>query len=228
MSALRILDEIQSLAQLDAFDPASFLAALSDAARPAAAKLADVGGELDGARGLLAEIDRFIQKAMRIRLNHLSDPLPQQLRTLLYTTIAGYERDPALLRDRVAAALGRTNPSTAAALTREVCDAAERVLALRAALRRGVLELAQRSAAAWLPAARRAARDRTQADDQRESWSRARVDLEQIAARGETIEAGSFADRLKQIVPPPAEEPASPDEPEVDPTSKRFSLLELD
>jgi len=227
MSALRILDEIQSLAQLDAFDPASFLAAVNEAARPGGARLADVGGELDGARGLLGEIDRFTQKAMRIRLHHLSDPLPLQLRTLLYSTIVSYERDPSLLRDRVAAMLGRIDPSTAAALTRQVCDAAARVLATRAALRRGVVEMAQRSAAAWLPAARRAARDRTHADDERESWSRARVDLEQIAARGETIEEGSFADRLKKITPPAATSEEPPEE-EMDPTSKRFSLLELD
>src|SRR5215468_4938243 len=200
--ALRILDEIQSLAQLDRLDPATFLAALDEAAPPAGAKLDDVGGELDGARGVLGEIDRFTQKAMRIRLHHLSDPLPQQLRTLLYSTIISYERDPSLLRDRVAAMLGRIDPSTAAALTRQVCDAAARVLATRAALRRGVVELAQRRAAAWLPAARRAARDRTQADEERASWSRARVDLEQIAARGETIEAGSFAERLGKIAPP--------------------------
>src|SRR5262250_251549 len=136
--ALRLLDAVQSLAQLDALDPTAFVAAVAEEAPAAAPRLADVGSALDAASAILAEIDRFIQKAMRIRLNHLSDPLPQQLRTLLYTTIAGYERDPALLRDRVAAALGRTNPSTAAALTREVFDAAERVLALRAALRRGV------------------------------------------------------------------------------------------
>jgi hypothetical protein len=227
LRALRLLDEIQSLAQLDAFDPGVFVASVRDAARPAEARLADVGGELDGARGLLTAIDRFTEKAMRIRMNHLSDPLPQQLRTLLYSTIVSYEHDPALLRQRVAAMLGRVDPSTAAALTRQVCDAAASALATRAALRRGVVELAQRSAAAWLPAARRAARDRTQADDERESWSRARVDLEQIAARGETIEAGSFAERLGKITPPTAEATDS-DEPETDPATKRFSLLELD
>ncbi len=226
MSGPRILDEIQSLAQLDAFDPASFFAAANDAAPPAGARIADVGGELDGARGLLAEVDRFTQKAMRIRLNHLSDPLPPQLRTLLYSTIISYENDAALLRDRVAAMLGRIDPRVAAALTREVCDAAARVLELRAALRRGVLERARRHAAAWLPAARKAARDRTQADEERENWGRARVDLEQIAARAETIEAGSFAERLKKIEPPVQTNDEPPEED--DPTSKRFSLLELD
>lgn len=226
MSALGILDEIQSLAQLDGFDPAAFARALNDEAPPAGANLTDVGGALDGARGLLGAIDRFTQKAMRIRLNHLSDPLPQQLRTLLYSTIVSYEHDPSLLRDRIGAMLGRIDPSTAADLTRQVCESAARVLELRAALRRGVVELAQRSAAAWLPAARKASRDRTQADEERESWSRAHVDLERIAARGETIEAGSFAERLGKITPPPPTDEPAPEE--EDATSKRFSLLELD
>ena len=238
MSALGILDEIQSLAQLDGFDPAAFVAALNDAAPPAGVNLADVGGALDGARGLLGAIDRFTQKAMRIRLDHLNDPLPKQLRTLLYSTIVSYEHDPSLLHDRVGAMLGRIDPSSAADLTRQVCEGAASVLGLRAALRRGVVELAQRNASAWLPSARKAARDRSQADDQRESWSRARVDLERIAARGETIEAGSFSERLGRITPPPpSDEPASPTSPaspappdleDEDPTSKRFSLLELD
>jgi hypothetical protein len=164
---------------------------------------------------------------MRIRLSHLSDPLPQQLRTLLYSTIVSYEHDAPLLRDRVGPALARIDPRTAGPLTRQVCDAAASVLAMRAAMRRGVLEAARAHAAAWLPAARTASRDRTQADDEREAWSRTRVDLEQIATRAETIEAGSFADRLKRIAPP-VEETTPSEEEEVDPTSKRFSLLELD
>jgi hypothetical protein len=222
--ALRILDEVQHLAQLEAFEPTLFVAAISDAAPQSRPNLADVGCELDGVRGLLGEIDRFTQKTMRIRLNHLTDALPQKLRILLYSTIVAYERDPALLRGRVMSMLGRLDRSTALALTDQVCDAAERVLAVRPTLRQGVIELVQRIATAQLPATRRAARDRSQAKDEREGWGRARVDLEQIAARGETIETGSFAERLKKIAPPTEDS----GEPEPDPTATRFSLLELD
>jgi hypothetical protein len=189
-----------------------------------ATSLAEVGGELDAAGGLLGEIDRFAQKSMRIRLIHLSDAVPQQLRTLLSTTIASYENEPALLRSRMSAALARVG---GAAVTERVLEAAERVLAVRAALRRGVLELVRRTAAARLPLAQRAARDRLLADEERDRWRRARVDLEQVAARADAVERGSFAERIEKIAPP-AEEAHDPEEPEVDPAVKRFSLIEID
>jgi hypothetical protein len=222
--ALRILDEIQHLPQLERFDPAVFIAAIGEAAPPSPPSLLEVGRELDGVRSLLGEIDRFAQKAMHIRLNPVSDAIPQKLRTLLCSTIVAYEREPGLLRERVTSMLGRLDPSTAAGLTDAVCDAAARVLAIRATLRQGVIELSRRTAAAWLPGARRAERDRSQADDERQGWGRARVDLEHIAARGETIDAGSFTERLAGIAPPAD----APDETEPDPTATRFSLLELD
>jgi hypothetical protein len=176
-------------------------------------------------RDLLGAIDRFARKAMLIRLNPVSDAVPQKLRTLLSATLVDYERDPGLLRERVASMLDRLDPSRTAALTDAVCDAAARVLAARATLRQGVFELVRSTAAAWLPGARRAARDRTRAEDERDGWARARVDLEQLAARGETVLAGSFAERLARVVPP-ADDPEA--EPEADPTAIRFSLLELD
>jgi hypothetical protein len=224
--ALRILDEVQHLAQLDAFDPARFLLALEEASLGARPSLADVGGALDGARDLSSHIDRFAQKSMRIRLNHVGGAVPDKLRVLLQTTIVAYAEEPALLRARVGAVLGRADPAAAAALTDEICEAAARVLAARATLRQGVLELARRTAAALLPAARQAARDRTQDDEERGRWARARVDLERVAARGETIEAGAFGERLAKIEPVAAA--AEAEEPEQDPTSVRFSLLELD
>lgn len=231
--ALRLLDEVQHLAQLEAFDPSLFVAGIGDVATPSSPDLPDVGRELDGVRGLLGEIDRFTQKAMRIRLNHLSDTLPQKLRTLLCSTIVAYEGDLGLLRERVATMLGRLDRSTAVGLTDQVCDAAERALALRATLRRDVIELGRRIATSWLPATRRAARDRSQAEDVRQGWGRTRVDLEHIGARGETIETGSSAERLARIEPPPNDNDKDndnddPEAPEPDPTATRFSLLETD
>src|SRR6266568_6061002 len=95
--ALRILDEVQHLAQLDALEPAAFVAAIGDEAPPAGATLAELEGQIDAVRGLLDAIDRFAQKGMRIRLLHLADAVPQQLRTLLSSTLVSYERDPGLL-----------------------------------------------------------------------------------------------------------------------------------
>lgn len=134
--ALRHLDEIQSLAQLEALDPARFALALE--------------GELELAEvpRVLEEIDRFAQKSMRIRLSHSADGLPQKLRTLLQTTIVSYDGQPALLRERVTAILARLDPS----LIEPILDAAARVLAGRATLRQALLAWAERKAAPALPA----------------------------------------------------------------------------
>ncbi len=225
-----MLDAVQHLAQLEAFDPALFLAALAEEVAPAGGTLADLGAHLDGARGLFAEIDRFAEKSMRIRLLQSTDGLPTQIRTLLYSTVVSYEREPGLLRTRVASITARLG-SGGSTLTDQVMQAAERVLAARAVLRQGVVELARRIAATGLPEARRAARDRSLPDDERERWGRARVDLEQLAARGERLDAGTFVERLAQVTPSVAvDAPATvgeTGEPE-DPIAKRFSLLELD
>src|SRR5262249_42616403 len=131
--ALRLLDEVQHLADLERFDPARFVAALGEGDGPVAA--------------VLDEIDRFAQKCMRIRLHQLSPALPPKLHTLLSTTIVAYDgTPPALLRGRVAGMLERIDPSSAAAQTNQICDAATRILALRAALRQGVTDHGQRIA----------------------------------------------------------------------------------
>ena len=212
--AARILDEVQNLTQLDRFDPAAFIAAARGELGAPGSTLEQLGAQLDGVRGLLAEVDRFAQKEMRIRVIPLD--LPPQLRTLVHTTIVGYERDLALLRGRIAPALARLGSDAVDA----VMQAAEQTLATREPLRAGLLVLAQTSAAAWMPVADRAARDRSQPDEQRERWKRARVDLENLAARGETLDAGSFAERLQRI--------ATPEDPPDEERPHRFELLELD
>jgi hypothetical protein len=224
--ALRVLDEVQHAAQLERFDPGRFAAALGEEAPPPGQALAELGGLLDATRGLLADVDRFVEKSMRIRLNQLEGPLPPQLRTLLSSTIVAYAGDLRLLRERVAGILARLDPRTAAAATDRVLDAAGQALATRAALRQEIFALAQRVAGEWLPRARQAARDRSQADDERERWARTRVDLEQLAARGEILDTGSVAERLERIAAPAPEVPDG-DEPD-DPAAKRFSLIEID
>lgn len=218
--AVRLLDEVQNLAQVDGFDAAAFSDAVRRELGPPGATLAALADPLDGLRDLFAQIDLFAQKSMRIRLVLASDSLPPQLRTLVQTTIIAYERDLPLLRSRIATALSRIDPSRAGETTDRVLAAAEQVLAARATLRRGVMELAQVTAAAWLPVAQKAARDRSQPDTERERWKRARVDLEQIAAHGETLDSGTLAERLDRI--------PTPDDPPDEERPDRFSLLELD
>jgi hypothetical protein len=173
---MRLLDSVQHLAELEAFDPGPFIAALSEAS-----SASEVGGEQGGMPGLFDQIDRFTQKAMRIRLNHVTGAVPPKLATLFATTIVAYEDDPALLRARVVSMLGRVDRSSAASLADQICAAAEKVLAVRASLRRGVAEMVKRQAT----------------QDPR---------------------------------PPdrPDRPDGSDDDPEVDPATKRFSLLETD
>ena len=225
--ALHLLDQIHHLPQLEALDPPGFLAAIAeDATHLPGATLDDLGVALDALRELLNEIDRFTQKSMHIRLLHelSADPLPQQLRTLLTATVVSYAHDLALLRSRMASAMARIDPIDrvmADGVTTRLVVVAERVLASRATLRVGVLQLVERVATARMPAAQHAARDRILDAGVGESWRRACIDLEQLAARPEGITAGSFAERMANIATPP-------EEPVAESTADRFSLLEVD
>ncbi len=214
-----MLDEVQNLLQLEAFDAQRFLQQAGEMLP--IDTLEALGVQLDRLRSLLDAVDRFAQKAMAIRLNQLSaDPLPPQLRTLLKTTVIGYHGQIDLLRGRVATALGRIDRATAASLTERVMDGAERVLSLHATLRGGLLELAVRTARERATLALHKGRDRTLPD--RVEWRRALIDLQQIAAHPQRLETGTFAERFKKIAPPE-------EEPEVEPTGdKRFSLIEVD
>src|SRR5207247_2304556 len=113
----------------------------------------ELAAQLDGFRGLLGELDRFAQKSMRIHLTHSPDALPQQLRTLVQSTILSYEGDLPVLRARVAAAMARLDRAAATGVADRVIEAADQVLSTRARLRQAVLELAQSVATGWLPGA---------------------------------------------------------------------------
>lgn len=214
-----MLDEVQNLPQLEAFDTQLFL---REAGKIAPAEtITAVGVQLDRLRALLDDVDRFGQKAMAIRLNLLAaDPLPPQLRTLLKTTVIAYHGQVELLRGRVSAAMARIDRRTAGEVTDRVMEAAERVLSQHAALRGGILELAARVAAERAATALEKGRDRTLPE--RNEWRRVEIDLRQIAARPELLAPAGFAERLKKI-------PMPEDEPETEPTDeRRFSLIEID
>jgi hypothetical protein len=215
-NARRVLDRVQHLRDLERFDPATFTAAAEAELPAAAGGLAELQAQLDGLRSLLAEVDRFTEKVMRVRILHAGETLPQQLRTLIASTIVSYDGKLELFRQRLGGAIARHGGAEAA---ERLMEAARDALDTRARLRGGVFTLAGRLAASWQPLADRAARDRSQPDEQRERWRRARVDLAQIAARGDTLDAGGFDERLARIT---GEEPPEEEQPH------RFSLLELD
>ncbi len=220
--ALRQLDEVQHLRQLEGFDAGPLFAALAaEVAESPAATIDELGQQLDALREVLLTIDGFAQKAMGIRLTHVlaAAPLPPQLRTLLKSTVLSYQHDLPLLRSRIAAALGRIDPATGAAVTADVMDSADRVLALRTDLRARLFVVAQDVAAARLPAATQASRSRAHAQPERQRWAQAAIDLEQLSTTPALLAHGTCAERLGLIAPPP-------DDPDPEPT--RGSLLELD
>jgi hypothetical protein len=163
------LDQVYSLAQLERFDPAEYLAALDFAAAPTLADLA--------ARDLafvaeLAAIDAMTSRAMKLRLEH-ADVLPPPTRNVFATTIVQYARQLDVLQQRVY--------SVAPAAVATVMAFAQAVLDLRATLRAGVFDLVRAHSAADGAAADGHARDRKLDDSVRKQWSAARRDLEALA-----------------------------------------------
>ncbi len=222
-AALRVLDPIHRLAELDAFEPPRLLDALRDEALAAQPTTIDaLGAHLDALGAVLDELERFAQKSMHVRLQTLvADPLPKQLMTLVTSTIVGYANDLPLLRRRILPALERNDRGSADAIMTKIEAAATRALGELATLRAGVLAIVEQVAAARLADATRLAADPIVPDDERAAWRRARVDLQQLAQRGGAITAGRTAERLALIDTPP-------EEPRPESTADRFSLLEID
>ena len=215
--ALATLDRVQHLRELEAFEPARFLAPLRDEAGALEPSLPGLVSGLEGLRQVLGALESFARKAMGIRLTHVlaSAHVAPQLRTLLSTTVTAYGGNTELLRRRLASSLP-------AAVLDEVITAAERTLALYTELRGGVLDLVQRLAAGPQPWLIREARDRSLPELERRRLRLLRVDLEQLAARPERLEAAGFEDRIKAY-------PVPDEEPEVEEAgAPRFSLIEID
>jgi hypothetical protein len=219
--ALKILDELQQLAALEAFESPKFLDALAaEVAELPGVSLDEIGRSLDALRALFADVDRFTGKSVHIHIVQSFATVPQQMRALLVGTLVNYAADLALLDQRISPALLRADPSgdTRARLL----AVAERVLAMRAELRAGIFALAGRYIAGQLPAVQKASRDRSLDARERERWGQLRIDLEQLTAKPITLEANTFAERMLKI-PPPA------DEPDPDPLqSNRFAGLDID
>jgi hypothetical protein len=224
-AAQHLLDQIQSIARIEGLeaDPAGYAelvaSELGDAATLGALEARDAR-----LRHALAQLDAMIERTARIRLDHaLADDasIGVPTRKVFATTIVGYAGRIELLEARahdVAARGGAADPAGVAA---RVGGAARAALALREAVRAGVLAVIRDLAAAAAPIADRHARDREVDEPTRRRWSAARRDLEVIARQPDSVVSAPMSARL-------AAWPDQLDEPEPGREVTFADMIELD
>ena len=221
MSAARqILDQVHSLARIAELeaDPDRYARELA-AEVPAELEPRDI--ELSSALG---QIDATVARIMRIRLDDAlanDTSIGPPTRNVFALTIVGYANDLGLLARRARDVAERGRAADPDRITELVIDAARSTLALREALRVGVLALIRELATAAIPDADRQARDRKLDDKPRMRWSAIRRDLEAIAVNPEHVRSAPMPARLAAL-PPQLDEP----DPEREPTLAE--LIELD
>jgi len=209
VSARRVLDQISSLAHLEAFDPPRYAEQLA-AEVPAAETLAELEARDAALADALAQIDAMIARAMRMRLDHAlaaDTSIGPPTRKVFATTIARYAGDLGLLAQRARDVAARGGAADPDAVADTVAGAARAVLDLRVATRAGVLALIRDLAAASIPGADRRARDRSLDEPTRRRWSAARRELEALAADPARITAAPMSARLATF-PDQLDEPA--------------------
>jgi len=215
VSARRILDQISTLAHLDALDPAAYAGELA-AEVPAASTLAELEARDALFADALAQIDAMIARVMRLRLDRAlaADPaldaaLAPPTRKVFATTIAAYATDLGLLGQRARDVAARGSARDPDAVAAAVLGAARAALALRVQVRTGVLALIRDLAVAAAPEADRRARDRALDEPARVRWSAMRRELEALAAEPGRVGAAPLAARLAahpdQLDEPPPE-----------------------
>jgi hypothetical protein len=224
-AAQHVLDQVQSVGRIDALaaDPGAYAEQLS-AELPAATTLQDLEARDAQLAAALGQIDTMIARAMRIRLEHAlaaENSIGPPTRMVFAQTVVSYAGKLDVLASRARDIAGRGGARDADQVADLVTDAARSVLALREAVRDGVLDLIVRIATASVPDADRAARDRKLDDAARKKWGATRRDLEAIAANPEAVLAAPMALRLAAW-PEVIDEP----DPEKEPTIA--DLLELD
>jgi hypothetical protein len=224
-AAQHILDQACSLARIAALeaDPAVYVDQLA-AELPGAATLAELEARDAAAVAALGQIDALIARAMRIRLDHAlaSDTsIGAPTRSVFASTITGYAGRLSLLEQRARDVALRGRAADPDLVAESVVEAARAALALRAALRTGVLALIGDVARAAIPEADRRARDRGLDEPVRRRWSAARRDLEAVAADPERVLTAPMAARLGAL-------PDQLDEPEPGREVSFADLLELD
>lgn len=208
-----MLDQVYSLGQLEAFEPAAYLDQLA-AELGTPTTLDDLATRDAIWSAALAAIDTMVARAMKVRLDQglaLEPSVPAVTRNVFATTILQYANRLELLGQRVhdvAARGGAQHPSDVADA---VIAAARSVLGLRETLRGGVFELIRERATASIAEADRQARDRALDDAQRKQWSRARRDLEALAADPSGVLAGPNRARLAAYPDQLDDAPAGPE-----------------
>lgn len=221
--AQHLIDQAQSLATIDALDPAHHASELA-AEVPAAATLAELEARDAQLAAAISSIEAASTRVMRIRLDHAlaaDTSIAAPTRRVFAQTIASYAGKLDLLEQRardVAARAGARDPDAVTAL---VIDAARATLRVRDALHAGVLVLTRDLATASIPDADRNARDRTRADADRKKWSAARRELEALAAEPTRIATAPWAARI-------AAHAEQLDEPAPEPEPSLADLIELD
>lgn len=213
--AQELLDAVQSLAQIEAFDGERYAARLVEELDGGAVTLASLEATDDALRAALAAVDGFAARCMRVRLDHVlagDTSVAPPLRKVLSGTVTNYAADLDLLRDRVLSVAVRVDPGGAQETADRVVATARRVLEDRAALHDRVLAVAQELASARIPAARKEARDRHREEPVRRRWTAALRDLEQVVERPARVLDARWGERVAAVVGPdePIEEPPEP------------------
>lgn len=224
-SAQHVLDQLHSLARLEAFEaePGAYAERLA-AELPAAATLAELEARDAALAGALRQIDAMIARAMRIRLDHVlaaDTSIGAPTRNVFATTIVGYAGKLPLLAQRARDVAARGSAADPDRIAESVLDAARSVLGLRDAVRAGVLALICALAEAAIPQADGRARDRHLDEAARRRWSAARRDLEAVAADPARVLAAAMLARLAAL-------PDQLDEPEPERELTFADMLELD
>lgn len=222
-AAQQLLDQLQSMPRIEAFDPALYASHLASEL-PGAETLADLEAGDVRLRDALAAIDAATERVARIRIDHaLADDtsLPAATRKLFATTVLSYADRLELLAARAQDAASRGGSIYPADVAYRLTDAARAAITLRVSARDAVLALVRSQSAAALPIAAAHARDRRLDDAVRKRWSAARRDLEILASDPARITVAPLPARLAawpdQIDDPdPANEPTFADMIELD------------
>ncbi len=207
-TAQQLLDAVQSLVQIDSFDPDAYAERLAAELAGRVEAVATLETRDDGLRAALTAIDTYVSRCMRIRLDHVlagDSSVATPLRKVLAGTVTSYADDLEVLRQRVLSVAMRVDARRADDTADAVVAIARRVLDDRHALYERVLAIARALATAAVPIARQAARDRNREDAVRLRWTAVRRDLELVVEDPARIIPARLTDRLKTLVVP--EEP---------------------
>lgn len=225
-SAQRFLDQVHSLAHIDELErePGRFAEVLTAELPDQATSFASIEARDALLASSLSAIDAACVRWMRVRLDHalaMDSSLAQATRNVFASTIVSYADKLSLLAQRardVAARGGAGHPDDVAD---KVVEAARSVLAVREAVRAGVLAVIRDVLTPAIPEADRCARDRDLDEKVRRRWSAVRRDFEIIAAGPEQITIAPLATRITSL-------PDQLDEPAAEPERSFADLIEMD